>query len=84
MDFLLVGLQAITYFVVGVLIAKITLAVQAQLRTQRDDEPLSDDMRLGVASLIVPFWVIFVALFIVYLVLSFVVGLFSKIIKPLI
>lgn len=82
MELLKVGLQIVTYFVVGILIAKITLAVQNQLKNQNNEEMLEEDMRSGIAGLVVPLWPIFIGLLLIYLVLALLMNIFSRLVKP--
>lgn len=84
MDWLTVGLQVVTYFVIGVLIAKITLAVQNQLKEQNGEEPLDDDTRLGIAGLVGPLWPIFLVILLLYVCLAAIMAVFSKLMKPFI
>ena len=82
MEFLKVGLQIVTYLVVGLLISKITLAVQNQLREQNGEETLDDDTRLGIAGLVTPFWPVFIGVLALYLVLALVMNAFSRLLRP--
>lgn len=82
MEFLKVGLQVITYFVLGGLISKITLGVQEQLREQNNEEPLDDSTRSGIAGLVTPFWPVFLGILLLYVVLALVMNVFSRLMKP--
>lgn len=84
MDWLTLGLQIITYFIVGIIAAKITLAVQEQIKTQNNEEPFDNETRLGIAGLVVPFWPVFLGLLCLYLVLALVMNIFSRLLRPLI
>lgn len=84
MDFLKLGLEIVTYFVIGVLVAKITLAVQGELREQNGDEALDDDTRLGIAGLVAPLWPVFLGVLVLYLALALVMNLFSRLMRPFI
>lgn len=84
MEWLRVGLQVVTYFVIGILIAKITLGVQGQLREQNGEEALDDDTRLGIAGLVGPLWPVFLAVLVLYLLLALIMNLFSRLMRPFI
>lgn len=84
MEFFKLGLQIITYFIIGIVIAKVTLAVQSELREQNGDEALDDDTRLGIAGLVAPLWPVFLGVLIFYLILALVMNLFSRLMKPFI
>lgn len=84
MEWFKVGLEVLTYFVIGIVISKITLGVQSQLREQNNDEPLDDDTKLGIAGLIGPLWPVFIVVLCVYLVLALVMNVFSRLMKPFI
>lgn len=84
MDFFRLGLEIVTYFVIGIIITKITLGVQSQLKEQNGEEALDDETRLGIAGLVVPLWPVFLGLLLIYLVLAVVMNLFSRLMKPFI
>lgn len=84
MDWLRLGLSVVMYLAVGVIISKITLGVQSQLRSQNNEEALDDDTRLGIAGLVTPLWPLFLGVLMLYLVLALVMNLFSRLIKPFI
>lgn len=84
MDFFKLGLEVSTYFVVAVLVAKITLAVQNQLRKQNGDELLDEETSLGIAGLVGPLWPIFLLLVIIYFCLALIMNVFSRLMKPFI
>lgn len=82
MEFLRLGLTIITYLVIGILVAKITLSVQGELRKQNNDEPVDEDTKLGIAGLVAPLWPLFLGVLIVYLCLALVMNIFSRLMKP--
>lgn len=82
MEFLKLGLQIVTYLVIGILIAKITLGVQSQIREQNHDEPIDDETRLGIAGLVAPLWPLFLGVLLVYLCLALLMSLFSRLMRP--
>lgn len=82
MEFLKLGLEIATYLLVGILVAKITLGVQSQIREQNNDEPIDDETKLGIAGLVTPLWPLFLGVLIVYLCLALLMSLFSRLIKP--
>lgn len=82
MDWFRLGLSVVTYLIVGVIIAKVTLGVQSQLRTQNNEEPLDEETRLGIAGLVGPLWPLFLGVLVLYLCLALVMNVFSRLMKP--
>lgn len=82
MNFLTLGLQVVTYFVLGILISKITLGVQGQLREQNGEEAIDDETRLGIAGLITPLWPILILVLALYLCLALIMNVFSRLMRP--
>lgn len=81
MEFLRLGLEVVSYLVIGVLVSKITLGVQSQLREQNGEEPLDEETKLGIAGLIGPLWPLFIAILALYLILALIMNVFSRFMK---
>lgn len=82
MELLKLGLQVVTYFVIGIVVSKITLGVQSQIRDRNGEEQLDEDTKLGIAGLIMPLWPVLFAVLVVYICLALIMNVFSRLMKP--
>lgn len=84
MELIKLGLYIVTYFLAGVLIARITLGVQTQLKEQNNDDPIDTDTKLGIAGLITPLWPLFLVILLGYFCLALIMNIFSRLVRPFI